>query len=123
MNEPKLTDERAKLLDIGQQFSNVAFNWSQNVGRVLTEADCAMLKKLQREWDDAARQARAAIPTPPSAAQEVREVVVRRLSLHELDSLWGRRRSAGRWALAIQAATLEAASKACGVSLKLGEAE
>jgi hypothetical protein len=35
----------------GAQLANVAFNWSQQMGYVLTSDDCMMLDKLRREWD------------------------------------------------------------------------
>lgn len=39
---------------VGSQLSNVAFNWAQHEGHVLTANDCAMLDALRRKWDEAA---------------------------------------------------------------------
>lgn len=41
--------------EVGALLANVAFNWAQRPGHVLTERDCAMLKKMQADWDEASR--------------------------------------------------------------------
>lgn len=48
-----------RLLFIGGLLSNVAFNWKQRPGYVLTEHDCAELEGLQRQWDAARNDYRA----------------------------------------------------------------
>ncbi len=55
MTDPRIT----QIIIAGQQLSNVAFNWAQSEGRVLTAADCAMLKKLHQQWDEAVTAARS----------------------------------------------------------------
>lgn len=55
--------EITHVLTIGQQLSNVAFNWAQNEGRVLTAADCAMLADVRRQWDEAAAALRTRLST------------------------------------------------------------
>lgn len=42
-------------LAAGSMLANVAFNWAQRPGYVLTAEDCEMLRTLQREWDAAQR--------------------------------------------------------------------
>jgi hypothetical protein len=42
-----------ELRAVGAQLSNVAFNWSQRPGYVITESDCAMLRELREAWDGA----------------------------------------------------------------------
>ena len=46
----------------GRQLSNVAWNWSQDVGKVLTERDCKMLRELADLFDAEHRAAKAAAP-------------------------------------------------------------
>lgn len=57
--EPSQREWLEKARFVGRQFSNVAFNWSQMEGRTLTADDCAMLKRLQQEWDEAAAHLQA----------------------------------------------------------------
>lgn len=42
-----------RLLLIGQMLSNVAYNWKQRRGYVLTQKDCEDLADMQRSWDAA----------------------------------------------------------------------
>jgi len=35
----------------GAQLSNIAFNWAQRCGRVLTSDDCTLLDKCRKQWD------------------------------------------------------------------------
>jgi len=37
---------------VGRQFANIAHNWKQRPGHVLSAADCLMLERLQKEWDN-----------------------------------------------------------------------
>jgi hypothetical protein len=50
----------------GARMANVLFNLVQNDGRQLTKDECALLKKLQREWDDAL----AASPSAPAQPRD-----------------------------------------------------
>lgn len=47
-----------KLESIGAEFANLAFNWAQNPGHVLTARDCEMLRETQKRWDDAVAETR-----------------------------------------------------------------
>lgn len=40
---------------IGAELANVAYNWAQSPGRILTLQDCEMLKELSERWDAAAK--------------------------------------------------------------------
>lgn len=42
----------AKREQVGRQLANIAHNWKQRPGHVLTAADCLMLERLQKEWDN-----------------------------------------------------------------------
>lgn len=46
-----------ELVSVGGQLANVAFNWAQRAGHVLTGDDVAMLDKLRKQWDAAIRYA------------------------------------------------------------------
>ena len=66
MTQPKLTKRPLTLADkrvrelrwAGDALSNVAFNWSQLPGRVLTEHDAHLLRKLYIAWDVAVAKTR-----------------------------------------------------------------
>lgn len=71
MNTPAPTP--ADLLHAGALLANVAFNWAQQIGHVLTPDDAAMLDKLRREWDDA--KAALSFPAPAKAAPSAQQIV------------------------------------------------
>ncbi len=52
----ELRAEVERLRNVGDQLSNVAFNWGQQAGYRLEARDCDMLNNLRRQWD-AARSA------------------------------------------------------------------
>lgn len=55
---PVQQTERERLLSIGGQMANVLYNWSQEanaVGGILKPEERDLLKRLQTQWDQAAR--------------------------------------------------------------------
>jgi hypothetical protein len=55
----------ARMRSVGAQLANVAFNWAQRPGHVLTGDDAALLDKLRRQWDEALYAAPAAPASQP----------------------------------------------------------
>ena len=53
-DDQALCDKRhAAAKIVGGQLANIAFNWAQKPGYVLTSDDVVMLDKLRRQWDEA----------------------------------------------------------------------
>ena len=55
MNRTEFKKRLQPLLNTAAQFSNIAYNWSQRPGYVLTQRDCEMLDKLRRAHDEQSR--------------------------------------------------------------------
>ena len=46
---------QTQMKNTGSLLSNVAFNWAQHPGKVLSQDDCDNLKTLQKQWDEVSK--------------------------------------------------------------------
>ena len=69
-------NELDRLLLIGEQLSNIAFNWAQMPNVVPGESQRAMLSRISKAWDEASMVYRKAKPAKPEPTFHGLRVIV-----------------------------------------------